>query len=161
MRIGPSGLSARTRLDPVLARDRVLGLELVAAARREAETEVRQPLGRRAGHAKLLGGVRRVGAGDRVARTVRGGRAETRVERLRGLHPDLVNPSIGPAREKAGAVAESEQLIEIRLDGSPRQPLEHLLPELELRRLGSFAMKQASVLPASGHGTLRYSCHVG
>src|SRR5262249_8724102 len=117
----PEGEERPHRGHGVLGWDGGLRLELVSAARREAEPEVRRAIRRRARYAELLGRVRRVGAGDRMPRPVGWDGAETALDRNSRLHPDLVDPGSSPAREETRAVSESEQLVKVRLDGRPRQ----------------------------------------
>src|SRR5918998_249562 len=113
----------------VPARDQVLRLQLLAAARREAHAEVRQAVGPEARPAQLRRAGRGVEAEDGVPVDGRRDRAEEVVPYVLGLvrdpalDPDLIHV-LAPAGKDADAVAARGDLVEVLVEGFPSKALE-------------------------------------
>src|SRR5215216_6248361 len=119
----------------VPARQQELGLQLLAAARREAHTEVRETVRPQARPPELGRAVHGVEIEDRVPVDRRGGRAEQlpayplRLAGHAALQPHLVD-GVAPAREDADAVAARSDLVEVLVQGVPDKSLEHPLADV-------------------------------
>ncbi len=113
----------------------VLGLELVAAARRVVHPEVREPLEPWPGHAELrrarIGGStgHGVARGDRAEGAVERGpnRFRRRVAADPPLEPHLVDHRPAPRREQAHAVRRGSDVVEPAQERFDREVLEHVL----------------------------------
>ena len=133
-----SACEGRHRVPP---RQQVLGLELVAAARGEAEPEVRQPLVPGAGHAELLGAVARRacrargGAGRRPGwrrAATTGSRSSPRPRSsTRCLTQTWRMRSPRQSVNRLTLYAGGRDLVEVVVEGLGREVLVDLLAHLE------------------------------
>ena len=136
----------------VAARHVVLGLQLLAVARRELEAEVGEPLRPRAGAAELRRGVDGVVAEDRVAVLRRRAGAEqlgaAAVAAL--LEPHLVD-GLAPAREDADGVGAREHLVEVLEQRAPRRGPRR--PPGGRRRRARRRARSATIAPSAPSAT--------
>ena len=117
----------------MLARDEVLGLDLLAEGRLRVEPEVRQPQHPRSWHTPELGDVvalaqRRAGAEDPPAvEQLVGHRVVVLIEAR--LHPHVADAVVVPPREHRHAVAGAGDGVEVGERGIPRDSFVDVLPQ--------------------------------
>ena len=141
-----SAAQALDRLERVLARQEVLALQLLAAARCELHAEVRQPVEPRPRHPALLGDRLGRPALEHVHRRGGGEGAEELARRLCGgvadpaLEPHLVDADVGPPGEEADAVGAARDRVDVlgqRLPAEPREDvLAHVVGRLDVEGHG-------------------------